>query len=262
MAEDYKRTIFISNNMKAIIIFLIINITLFAQFEVNAFIPFGINGSFASITLNRPNHTYESIKGNLGGEFGVITQLGYNLALNKNISISSISFLFELGYYLNANTITYEYPYADSYNYFKVTETLTFHNILIGFNPKINFNNFSLGIGAGIKIPLYAQIDKDKKEGFFEGSLMHQDKKSWNFDTIKTIYKVPVSPYIKINFDGLSYITEKLAFLYGAYILYDFSMSYNTDNIKIIDKTLIKNYQLSSLSFMFYIGVSFGRNND
>ncbi|WP_277422243.1 hypothetical protein [Brachyspira hampsonii] len=39
-------------------------------------------------------------------------------------------------------------------------------------------------------------------------------------------------------------------------------MPYNTNNIKIIDKTLIKNYQLSSLSFMFYIGVSFGRNND
>ena len=253
--------------MKAVIIFLIVNITLFAQFEVNAFIPFGINGSFSSITLSSPNHTYESIKGNLGGEFGVIAQLGYNMKLNKDIPINSISFLFETGYYLNANTITYEYPYASSYDYFKVTETLTFHNILIGFNPKINFHNFSLGLGVGMKIPLYAYVNyayvnNEQKDGFFEGSLMYQDEKNWNYNIIKKLYKVPIFPYIKINFDGLSYITEKLAFLYGGYIAYDFSMPYNIDNIKILDKTLIKSYQLSSLSFVFYIGISFGRNND
>ena len=32
-------------------------------------------------------------------------------------------------------------------------------------------------------------------------------------------------------------------------------------NVKILDK-LIKSYQLSSLSFVFHIGVSFRRNND
>lgn len=248
--------------MKTIIIFLIVNITLFAQFEINAFVPFGINGSFPSITLSSPNHTYQSIKGYIGAELGVIAQLGYNMKLNKDIPIKSISFLFETGYYFNANSITYEYPYADSYNYFKIFETLGMHNIIIGFNPKINFNNFSLGLGVGIKIPLYASVNNEKKDGFFEGSLMYQNENNWNYDIIKKLYKVPVSPYIKINFDGLSYFTEKLAFLYGGYIAYDFSMPYNTDNIQIIDKTLIKSYQLSSLSFVFYIGISFGRNND
>lgn len=256
--------------MKTIIIFLIVNITLFAQFEINAFVPFGINGSFPSITLSSPNHTYQSIKGYIGAELGVIAQLGYNMKLNKDIPIKSISFLFETGYYFNANSITYKYPYADSYNYFKIFETLGMHNIIIGFNPKINFNNFSLGLGVGMKIPLSADVleksdykgDIIKEYTIFEGSLMYQDKKYWNFDDIKKLYKVPVSPYIKINFEGLYYFVDKFALLYGGYIAYDFSMPYNTDNIQITDKTLIKSYQLSYLSFVFYIGLSFGRNND
>ncbi|MEI0530092.1 hypothetical protein R4I97_00880 [Brachyspira pilosicoli] len=255
--------------MKAVILFFIINITLFAQFEINAFIPFGINGSLPFITLSNPNHTYQSIKGDIGGELGVIAQLGYNIKLNKDILIKSISFLFEAGYYFNANSITYDYPYAYSYNYFEIFETLGMHNIIIGLNPKINFNNFSLGLGVGMKIPLSADVlEKSDYRGeiikeytIFEGSLMYQDKKHWNFDDIKKIYKVPVSPYIKINFDGFYYFTEKLAFLYGVYIAYDFSMPYNTDYIQITDKTLIKSYRLSYLSFVFYIGISFGRNN-
>ncbi|WP_028331002.1 DUF2715 domain-containing protein [Brachyspira alvinipulli] len=256
--------------MKAVIIFLIVNITLFAQFEINAFVPFGLNGSFSSIKLSNPNRTYQSIKGDIGGELGVIAQLGYNMKLNKDIPIKSISFLLETGYYLNANTITYDYPYAESYNYFEMSETVIMNNILIGFNPKINFRNFSLGIGVGMKIPLSADVleksnDKGetmKENTIFEGSLMYQDKKHWNYDVIKKLYKESVSPYIKINFEGLYYFTDKLAFLYGAYIAYDFSMPYNTDNIQIVDKTLIKSYQLSYLSFMFYLGVSFGRNNN
>ncbi|WP_295156802.1 hypothetical protein [uncultured Brachyspira sp.] len=231
---------------KILIIVLSISINLFANFEINFYMPLGFNFSFSSITLERPNRLYESIKGDLGFDFSLMLQLGYNLKLNNNNSkIRSIGFLLDAGFYMQDININYKYPKFANYNdYYKVDDEFLFYGIHLGVIPKINFENFSIGLGLGVRIPIEAEISHQKLEDdngiYYKGSLMYKDKSEWNFNDIKKVFKYPVFPYIKLSFDGFWYPFDKTAFMYGAYLLYDFSSPYNVNNIETLQKGLIK----------------------
>ena len=251
---------------KILIIILSVSINLFASFEINFYMPFGLNFSFSSITLERPNRLYESIKGDLGFDFALMFQTGYNLKLNNNLPIKSVSFLLDAGFYMQDINITYKLPkynFYDNSDYYKADDEFLFGGVSVGIIPKINFKNFSLGFGVGIRIPLVNEVSHQKLSDdtklYYEGSLMYKDKSEWNFEDIKKVFKYPVFPYIKLSFDGFYYVTEKTSFMYGLYLLYDFSSPYNVNNIQTLQKELIKKYELSSLSICIYIGVSFGR---
>ncbi|WP_295161877.1 hypothetical protein [uncultured Brachyspira sp.] len=251
---------------KILIMVLSLSINLFANFEINFYVPLGFNFSFSSITLERPNKIYESIKGDLGFDFALMTQFGYNLRLNNsyNSPVKSISFLLDTGFYMQNIQITYQYPRSDM-SYLKFNDDIIFAGASIGFIPKINFKSFSLGLGLGIRIPFAAAVFHDYKDSenlYYEGSLMYKDKYFWDFEDIKKVFKYPVFAYIKLSFDGFYYINNKIAFMYGIYMVYDFSSPYNTDNIQTLKTGLIKKHQVSSLSLNVHFGFSFSRTRD
>ena len=137
--------------------------------------------------------------------------------------------------------------------------------------PKLNFDyGISLGIGAGILLPLYSQSGKGKNEANWGLGSYHNDGlgsyydggyKEFKFKRISYMYKVPVMPYVKLNLEKNFYISELWAFKIGANMIYNFGMEFDMDKLGeggakyyAWDK-----YKFSSLSFELFLGFGFGR---
>ena len=146
-----------------------------------------------------------------------------------------------------------------------------YHNLISGIMPKLNFDyGISLGIGAGILLPLYSQSGKGKNEANWGLGSYHNDGlgsyydggyKEFNFKRISYMYKVPVMPYVKLNLEKNFYMSELWAFKIGANMIYNFGMEFDMDKLGeggakyyAWDK-----YKFSSLSFEVFFGFGFGR---
>ena len=145
-----------------------------------------------------------------------------------------------------------------------------YHSLILGIMPKLNFDyGISLGIGAGILLPLYSQSGKGKNEANCGLGSYHNDGlgsyydggyKEFNFKRISYMYKVPVMPYIKLNLEKNFYMSELWAFKIGANMIYNFGMEFDTDNLrKNTTQYTFDEYKFSSLSFEVFFGFGFGR---
>ena len=83
----------------------------------------------------------------------------------------------------------------------------------------------------------------------------------FNFEKIYYMYKVPVMPYVKLNFEKNFYMSELWAFKIGANLVYNFGMEFDMDKLGeggakyyAWDK-----YKFSSLVFELFFGFGFGR---
>ena len=102
---------------------------------------------------------------------------------------------------------------------------------------------------------------------FFCGIRPYNNEKSKNyklskidFKKIINMYKVPVMPYVKLNFEKNFYMSELWAFKIGANLVYNFGMEFDMDKLKS-DTNIYgyDKYKFSSLSFEVFFGFGFGR---
>ena len=193
--------------------------------------------------------------------------VGANFELPNSGALSSVSLLFETGYYYymryrnlfkNEDIAKYEHlaEYKDIFHY---------HNLILGIFPKLNFNNgISFGIGAGIFLPLYSAVNRKGKDAWGEeittGLGKYVGVNKFDFEKISYMYKVPIMPYIKLNLEKNFYISDSWAFKIGGNILYNFGMEFDMDKLKSDTTTYGYNkYKFSSLVFELFFGFGFGR---
>ena len=191
--------------------------------------------------------------------------IGANFELPNSGVLSSVSLIFETGYnyYMRIRTLYKEYPEMARHRFI-------YHSLILGIMPKLNFDyGISLGIGAGILLPLYSQSGKGKNEANWGLGSYHNDGlgsyydggyKEFNFKRISYMYKVPVMPYVKLNLEKNFYMSELWAFKIGANMIYNFGMEFDTDNLrKNTTQYTFDEYKFSSLSFEVFFGFGFGR---
>ena len=188
--------------------------------------------------------------------------IGANFELPNGGVLSSVSVLFETGYnhYMRIRTLYKEYPEMAKHRFF-------YHSLILGILPKLNFDyGISLGIGAGIFLPLYS-TGKHKGSNTIWGEEIttglgkYLGINRFNFEKISYMYKVPIMPYIKLNLEKNFYISDSWAFKIGANLLYNFGMEFDMDKL---GEGVAKNYawdkyKFSSLVFELFFGFGFGR---
>ena len=166
---------------------LIINSSVFAKsgFEaiINANIGKSIGIPIGDIGADR--------KVSFGFNAALTAQLGFLADFNNNMAMSILG---EIGF--SHDDFSYRVPNT---MYQRYTIHNQFSSLQLGVLPKFNINNFSLGLGAGVKIPFHGKIRRYTRVSDKE-SYSYYEK--INFNEIKSIYnQMYVIPYIKLTFD-------------------------------------------------------------
>lgn len=252
-------------------IFLIIFIFPCVVFSANLEISFGggVGGS-TEFSYTEGINTIPSENGNRvdsGFSANGFLDIGANFELPNAGALSSVSLLFETGYYYYMR-IRMNYKDKDISKYEHLAEykdIFYYHNLILGILPKLNFNNgISFGIGAGIFLPLYSTVTHKGKNAFGDeittGLGKYVGINKFNFEKISYMYKVPIMPYIKLNLEKNFYMSDSWAFKIGVNLLYNFGMEFDMDKLKSDTTTYGYNkYNFSSLSFEVFLGFGFGR---
>ena len=139
---------------KILILFIIISSFLFsANFEFAFGVGAGATTEF-SYALDREESIISSgDRVDSGLSVTAFLDIGANFELPNGRVLSSVSLIFETGYnyYMRIRTLYKEYPEMARHRFF-------YHSLILGILPKLNFDyGISLGIGAGIFLPLYSQ---------------------------------------------------------------------------------------------------------
>ena len=242
--------------------FIILFIMIFSNnlFSANFEFAFGVRAGATtefSYVLDREESFFSSgDRVDSGLSVTAFLDIGANFELPNAGALSSVSVLFETGYYYykRVRTINEKLP-EYNHKYF-------YHNLILGVLPKLNFDyGISFGIGAGILLPLYSKSSKNNHEvnhglaGYYYDHI-----KEFDFEKISYMYKVPIMPYIKLNLEKNFYMSELWAFKIGANLVYNFGMEFDMDKLKSGSyKYGYDKYNFSSLSFEVFFGFGFGR---
>ena len=252
---------------KILILFIIISSMLFsANLELGFGGSAGVTTEFSYALDREESYMSSGDRVDSGLSASGFLDIGANFEIPNGEALSSVSLLFETGYnyYMRIRTLYKEYPEMARHRFF-------YHSLILGILPKLNFDyGISFGIGAGILLPLYSQSGKEKNEANWGLGSYHNDGlgsynnggyKEFDFKKITYMYKVPIMPYIKLNFEKNFYMSEKWAFKIGINLVYNFGMEFNMDKLGeggakyyAWDK-----YKFSSLSFELFLGFGFGR---
>ena len=247
---------------KILILFIIISSLLFsANFEFAFGVGAGATTEF-SYVLDREESFFSSgDRVDSGLSVTAFLDIGANFELPNDGVLSSVSVLFETGYnhYMRIRTLYKEYPEMAKHRFF-------YHSLILGILPKLNFDyGISLGIGAGIFLPLYS-TGKHKGSNTIWGEEIttglgkYLGINRFNFEKISYMYKVPIMPYIKLNLEKNFYISDSWAFKIGGNMIYNFGMEFDMDKLKSDTTTYGYNkYKFSSLVFELFFGFGFGR---
>ena len=241
---------------KILILFIIISSLLFsANLEFGFGISAGTTMEFSRVDYYAGNTIEAGSRIDSGLSLSSFLDIGANFELPNAGALSSVSVLFETGYYYykRVRTINEKLP-EYNHKYF-------YHNLILGVLPKLNFDyGISLGIGAGILLPLYSETGKrSEKSNNGLSSYFYDGYEKFNFEKISYMYKVPIMPYIKLNLEKDFYISELWAFKIGANLLYNFGMEFDMDNLNKDRTDRFDRYKFSSLSFEVFFGFGFGR---
>ena len=186
-------------------------------FEFLLNVPFGVNWGI-------PNKEAKdlSMKGGIGGGFGVEAQLGYMFQV---VDRFGISLLAELGYSLDI----YTFEHNSSGNASGYYMQSGYHSFKVGLLPKFNIglggrHGLAVGIGGGVKIPVagnltltYHDISNPSSDiGNINGELNRQD--------ISDRFSPSVIGYMKVTFDYYLFFTDNIAMNFGLYLGGDFGM--------------------------------------
>ena len=195
-----------------------------------------------------PTKTMEKeneFKGDIGFDGTALFQLGYMFEVNDNFGIS---FLGEFGYGMGSYSILGKtnISIADiSINSVSVSVDSYFDNIQIGLFPKLNFGNFAIGIGGGIKIPSGGEMRVT--------ALGKEETIKLNRGDIVDFFNPPIFVYVKTSFDYSFYLIDKIALNVGLYLDYDI--------MKFQEETGKDEYG-GTLNFGIVFGVRFGPMNN
>ncbi|CRF35119.1 Conserved hypothetical membrane protein [Brachyspira suanatina] len=259
--------------IKNIIIILIIKVfSLFAVdfIDFNLSIPIGGSYNFLNASINENNFVQtpsllipiSSLKSGISFEIGVLAQLGYNFKLENSV-LKSTSTMIDFGYYM--------YPMAINYNQNifgndEVKSTIIFHTINIGGIQKFYLgNNFAIGLGGGVKIPISYTFDNIESK--LNNPLTQNNKGNLNY--IKALYDSRVIPYIKLTLESFFFVHDNIALNIGMYISYSIGMNYNVyklnEEVSSANNVQYTEYynklNSSSLGVGVVLGASFGRVN-
>ncbi|WP_300370070.1 hypothetical protein [Brachyspira sp.] len=240
----------------SVLIFISISFTSFAAggFEFIINVPVGISLGIYDYDLTDYAENQDIIQGGairnkfsknagIGLDVGVTAQLGYMIKFTDNIGLSILG---EVGY----SHDTYSYISKIDKN---ISETYTYESLQFGLIPKFNINNFAIGIGGGVKIPLAGNMHTKLHS-------LETDVKL-DSDRMKRMFKAIAIPYIKLTFDYSIFFTEKTAFNIGLYLGYDFGMEsnlYDIDGAINNNILLIDDISYSSFDIGLQLGFKFG----
>lgn len=188
--------------------------TAFAKsgFEATLNVPLGIGIGFDGLYSIKDNSKHTPLKPALDFNAGVTLQSGYMIHTSER---TALSMLLEIGYSHST------FPYTDPNNS-KSTISFVYENLQVGILPKFNIDAFSIGLGAGVKIPFAGtQFEKNS-----DGSITKSEIK---LDDILNKTISPVIPYVKLAFDYSIFFNDLTALNVGVYVGYDFGLSPKAD---------------------------------
>ena len=203
--------------MKKVIISLIFTIVfsnvILAQHGggVSIFIPLAGSFSFSDIRDINGNKI-NILKSKSAFDFGVLIQPGYFYDFG---GLLGFDVLADIGYFRS------NYKYRNIYR--GNIESYIFDTLNTGALFRITAIVLSLGIGAGIKIPLAGKID--------DGNFIYK----LNRENIKYYFENTVIPYIKFTIDFKYNLNSFSALGIGLYFNYDFAMSYKNNHYSKYD---------------------------
>ncbi len=222
----------------------------------------GSSAEFSYVEFNEPSAwlSEEGSRTDDGVSASAFLDIGYNFKLQNAGALSSVSLLLETGYnyYMRIRTRYKEYP--------EYRHKFFYHNLILGIMPKLNFDyGISFGIGAGVFLPLYSTVKHKGKNNIWgeeitTGLGKYVGINEFDFKKVSYMYKVPIMPYIKLNFEKNFYMSELWAFKIGANLVYNFGMEFDMDKLKS-DTNIYgyDKYKFSSLVFEVFFGFGFGR---
>lgn len=217
------------------------------QFSI--MIPVGASFSFYNVYFNKDasqtyKDSYRKSRGIIGFDTGVDIQVGYLVSDgNKGMSL-----LVDIGYSHDSFGLTSSYN-DDSSTKIKTKEYYTFENFKLGILPKFHYNNFAIGIGIGIKVPLYLTHSLE----LFENDISTRTYSYYKSNKIDDIIKNSVITYIKLTFDYSFYVNNKFSILFGVYIGTDFGI-----DLRGAEKILVESRKLSSFDIGIQLGFKIG----
>ncbi|WP_297296087.1 hypothetical protein [uncultured Brachyspira sp.] len=162
-------------------------------FSLGIMVPLG--ASFSHFSGNDA----KTLKSDVGFEFGVHVQPAYYFGFDM--------LSFGLGLDLGYNRDVFAFKAA-------MDETLkggvTFDSLMIGVLPRVDIAFVSIGVGAGVKIPLGGS-------SYFNEGNGSETSEKYNLNKIKGNFKNPYIPYIK----GVVDFMLPLNLVLGVYAAYD-----------------------------------------
>ena len=196
-----------------------------ADFEpgIGLVVPLG-----ASISQKSQTHNADADKndGTLSGksafEFGVGILPGFYMGFDDYMGFS---IALDLGY--KREVFSYNENKLGGGQYEKVGTSYYFDTINIGLLPKFNIARFYIGIGGGIKL-IVSGSEKTKNYDENKNQFVDSETK-YNFDSVKSKFKNPYIPYIKVTFDYLFFFDDEIALGIGLYAGYDFGPQIKDD---------------------------------
>lgn len=243
-----------------LIITTLLNSLAFAKsgFEYGFQIPFGMSVGINRFILNKDSSSTQKSNYNsklkqnsnnsyVGFDSGILVHLGYSFEFKRNISLS---LLFETGYSHDTFASRAKNNGGSS---IKNLNYYSFESIVFGIYPKFNWNKFTFGIAAGIKVPLYARVKDSVIDS--QNSKITQNIEIIKVSQMKNIFKVPIIPYLKFSVDYLIYSDKKLNLYLGGYIGYDFGMYLKNPKFNDNDLRKIIKQNISSFDLGFQIGI-------
>ncbi|MEI0478064.1 hypothetical protein [Brachyspira pulli] len=248
--------------------------------EIGIFMNIGGSKIFTKTEVNQNKYSYlvdfKTIKGDIFVDFEAIFQLGVKNNINNNI-VTGLTSLLEIGY--SPYIISTTYKGNDKYKDYTFTDRVYLYSLVLSALEKIVFNNFSIGIGAGVLFPISGYGISNNPENVItsvlmpirNASMISPYSKELDYAYIKNIFKVPVAPYIKITaeyaFRPYKMDNAEMDFVLGVYLNYNFGMKYDTSVLNSIIPELhndygpsggmLYKYDYSNLDFGFTLGVSF-----
>lgn len=142
-------------------------------FGLGLMIPLG--ASFSSFSGNEAQH----VKSDTGFEFGIHLQPAYYFGFNN----LSFGLGLDLGY--NRDVFAFKAVIDE-----KSKGGLTFDSLMVGILPRIDIWFVSIGVGAGVKIPLAGS-------SYFRESDGGYTSQGYDYKRLKDTFKNPYIPYVK-----------------------------------------------------------------
>ena len=253
-------------------------ISIIAIFSISAFAESGaefilnvpIGASYSIISQNMKD---VQMRNSFGFDVGVNAQFGGMLQIKEGFGISVLA---DIGYSHDNYKIKYDGDYLKDY-YFR------YDSVQVGLLSKFNIEGFSIGIGGGIKFPIYdywgySYKNKNNYSSSYASYSVENNENSAGGEDEEPDYWVDYVymadenilyrpyyfiPYAKLTLDYSIFIAQKWAVNIGLYCRYDFLPErkrdifyYNreTYDYGYVDKP--KNY--GTLNFGVQLGLRFG----